>query len=148
MRSVTSVKQSELKEKWYLVDAKGQRIGRIATVVAQVLQGKNDPKSRNYHKPMNKVVIINASKIDFTEKKGLTKFYHSYSGFPGGLRFMRLDELMVKFPNKPIEFAIKGMLPHTKRGREMMANLRVFRDETHEHSAQTPEVININEIKL
>lgn len=148
MRSVTSIKQNELSERWFLVDAKGQRIGRIASIVAEILQGKNDPKARSYHKPMNKVVIINAKKIDFNEKKGMTKFYKTFSGFPGGLRFVRLDELNEKFPAKPLESAVKGMLPHTKRGREMMANLRVFAGAEHDHEAQTPEVININEIKL
>ncbi len=148
MKSVTSVKQSEIEEKWYLVDARGLRIGRLASTVAELLQGKNNPKMRNYHKPMNKVVIINASKIDFTEKRGMTKFYKSYSGYPSGLRYVSLEDLIKKFPAKPIEAAVKGMLPRTKRGREMLANLKIFGDENHDHEAQKPELINIKEIKL
>src|SRR6185369_402578 len=105
MKSITSIKQSEIKEKWYLVDATGQRIGTLASKVAELLQGKADPLARRYHKPMTKVVVVNAGKIDFTEKKGVSKFYKSYSGFPGGLRQVDLNHTFAKFPTRPIENA-------------------------------------------
>lgn len=148
MKSVTSIKQSEVQERWYLVNAEGLRIGRIASVVAELLQGKNDPKVRSYHKPMTKVVVTNAGKIDFNEKKGTTKFYRRYSGFPGGLKFENLKSTSHRLPIKPIRNAVAGMLPKTKRGREMIANLKVYADDQHPHEAQKPEVINIKELKL
>jgi len=148
MKNIASVKQSEIEEKWYLVDARGQRIGRLASIVAELLQGKNNPLVRSYHIPMVKVVVINATKLDFTEKRGITKFYKSYSGFPGGLRFINLKDLSKEIPERPIENAIKGMLPRTKRGDEMMANLKIYSTETHPHVAQNPEVVDIKSIKL
>jgi large subunit ribosomal protein L13 len=148
MKSVTSIKQSEITEKWYVVNAEGARIGRIATIVAELLLGKNDPLVRAYHKPMSKVIITNAEKIDFTEKKGLTKFYKNYSGFPDGLKFEALRELFLRNPAKPLTTAVRGMLPKTKRGREMIANLRVYPGATHQHEAQSPVVINLRDAKF
>jgi len=142
MRSITSIKQSDVREKWYLIDARGARIGRLASAAAQLLQAKNDVMARAYHKPMVKVVITNAEKIDFTEKRGMTKFYKSYSGFPGGLRYVSLEKLSEKHPAKPIEAAIKGMLPRTKRGQDMMANLRIYNNDEHNHQAQ--ELVKID----
>lgn len=148
MKSVTSIKQSDIQEKWYLVDATGYRIGNLASKVAELLQSKNNPMVREYHEPMTKVIVINASKIDFTEKRGMTKFFRSYSGYPGGLRFISLEEIFKTHPEKPIEIAVKGMLPKTKRGRAMIANLKVFANETHPHEAQQPEVIDLRNTKF
>ncbi len=148
MKNINRVSQSEIKEQWYLVDASGVRIGRLASKVAELLQGKNDVLKREYHKPMTKVIVINSDKLDFTAKRGMTKFYKSYSGFPGGLRFETLSELVEKKSDRPIMNAVKGMLPATKRGDEMLANLKVFSGEEHPHTAQTPTVINIKELKL
>jgi large subunit ribosomal protein L13 len=148
MKNINRVSQSEIKEKWYLVDASGLRVGLLASKVAELLQGKNDVLKRDYHKPMYKVVVINADKIDFTAKKGMTKFYKSYSGFPGGLKFESLEELVAKGSDRPIMNAVKGMLPATSRGDEMLANLKVFRNADHPHAAQTPTVINIRDLKL
>lgn len=148
MKSITSVKQSDIKEKWYLIDANGARIGRLASISAQLLQSKNDVLKRDYHVPMAKVVIINADKLDITEKRGMTKFYKSYSGFPGGLRYVSLKDLSVKHPEKPIESAIKGMLPRTKRGDNMMANLRIYAGEVHDHQAQDLEKIDLQNFKI
>src|SRR5512145_3039161 len=94
MKSTTSISQNEIKEKWYLVDAKGKRIGVIASKVAELLLGKGDPLIKDYHEPKVKVVIINAASIDYTPKKGMTKFYRNYSGYPDGLRFRSLSEVM------------------------------------------------------
>ena len=148
MKSITSVKQSEIKEKWYKIDATGQRIGTLASKIAELLQGKNLPLMRSYHKPMNKVVVINAGKIDFTVKRGMTKFYKSYSGYPGGLRFSPLSETFEKFPERPLTLAVKGMLPRTKRGEAMLVNLKVFAGEEHPHEAQKPEEIKIKNFRL
>ena len=148
MKSITSVKQSDIKEKWYIIDARGARIGRLASITAQLLLGKNDVLKRDYHEPMTKVVIINADKLDITEKRGMTKFYKSYSGFPGGLRYASLKDLSAKHPEKPIESAIKGMLPRTKRGADMMANLRIYAGEDHKHQAQELEKIDLQNFNI
>ena len=148
MKSISSVKQSEIQQKWYLIDATGQRIGTLASKVAQLLIGKNDPKMRPYHKPMAKVVVVNAGKIDFTFKRGMTKFYKSYSGYPDGLSFSSLENTFKKFPTRPLENAIKGMLPKTKRGDLMLGNLRVYADNTHPHEAQKFEVIDVKNFKI
>lgn len=148
MRSVTSIKQSDIQEKWYLIDARGARVGKLASVAAQLLQGKNDVMKRDYHKPMTKVIIINAKEIDFTDKRGLTKFYKSYSGFPGGLRYVSLRDLNKKHPAKPIESAIKGMLPRTKRGDMMLVNAKIYADNMHKHEAQQPETIDLQSFKI
>ncbi len=148
MKSITSVKQSDILEKWYLIDARGARIGKLASITAQLLLGKNDVLKRDYHEPKTKVVIINADKLDITEKRGMTKFYKSYSGFPGGLRYASLKDLSVKHPEKPIESAIKGMLPRTKRGKDMMANVRIYTGEEHKHQAQELEKIDLQTFNI
>ena len=148
MRSTTSIKQSDIKEKWYLVDVKDKRIGRVATVVSQLLRGRNNPLVRPYHNPKVKIIIINAGSIDFTEKKGLTKFYKNYSGFPGGLKFVNLEDTFKKFPERPLQIAIKGMLPKTKKGDEIFSNLYIYPGQDHKHEAQRPELIDIEDIKL
>jgi len=148
MKSVSSVKQSEIKEQWYLVDAAGQRIGVLASKVAEILMGKNNPLMKSYHKPANHVVIINAKNIDFTAKRAITKFFKNYSGYPGGLRFTNLEETHAKDPGKPLEQAIKGMLPRSKRGDLMFGNLKIFADDKHIHEAQKPEVVNLKKFKV
>lgn len=148
MRSVNSISQSDITEKWYLIDAEGQRIGLVASKAAELLQGKNNTLVRDYHKPMNKVIVINAAKIDATPKRKITKFYKNYSGFPDGLRFTSLEEYLEKDPTKPIQIAVKGMLPKTRRGDEMIINLRVFAGSEHSHEAQKPEKIDIKNFKL
>jgi large subunit ribosomal protein L13 len=148
MKSVASISKSKIEEKWYLVDAEGKRIGLIASKVAELLLGKANPLVKKYHNPNVKVVVINAEKIDYTPKRGLTKFYKSYSGFPDGLRFRNLDEIMKAKPELPIVSAVKGMLPRTKRGDEMIVNLKVFAGSEHPHQAQKPEVVNIKNLKL
>lgn len=148
MKSLTSVKQSEIKEKWYLIDAEGARIGRVATVAAELLLGKSNPLTKKYHKPMVKVVIVNAKKLDVNAKKGMTKFYKNYSGFPGGLKFTSLEDMMKVHPERPIENAVKGMLPKTKQGNELLTNLRVYADDQHPHEAQTLEKVDIRNYKI
>ncbi len=148
MKNINRVSQNELKEEWYLVDASGIRVGTLASKVAELLQGKNNVLKRDYHKPMTKVIVINSDKLDFTSKRGMTKFYKSYSGFPGGLKFESLSELVEKKSDRPIMNAVKGMLPSTKRGEEMLANLKVFSGAEHPHNAQSPVAVNIKELKI
>ena len=139
-----ATKQKEIEEKWYLIDAKGKRIGRIATKAAHLLMGKNNPLVKSYIDPKAKVVVINADKIDFTEKRGFSKFYMNYSGFPSGLKVTSLEDVMKKAPTKPLEHAIRGMLPRNKRGDALYTNLYVYASETHPHNGQQPVAVETN----
>lgn len=148
MKSITKISQNNVQEKWYLVDGAGLRIGTLASKVSELLQHKNDALYRPNLKPMVKVVVINSDKLDIPEKKGMSKFYKNYSGFPGGLRFTSLEDLMKKDSTKVIFNAVHGMLPKTKRGADMLGNLYIYRSESHKHEANQPEKIDILKIKL
>ena len=148
MKTVSSISQKEINEKWYLVDAEGKRMGILASKVAELLQGKNNPKIRSYHDPKVKVVVINVDKLDITPKRGLTKFYSAYSGYPGGIKYRNLSDQMKTNPTKPVELAVKGMLPRTKMGEVMLANLKLFAGKEHSHEAQQPELVNLKNLKL
>lgn len=148
MKSVSSISQNDITEKWYVVDATGARIGVLASKVSELLQGKNNPKMKKYHDPKVKVVVINTNNLDVTPKRGLTKFYSAYSGFPGGIKFSNLDDLMRSDSTKPVTLAVKGMLPRTKRGEAMLANLKVFTGSEYPHEAQQPEAINLKNLKI
>lgn len=148
MKSITKISQKAIKEKWYLVDATGLRVGTLASKVAELLQHKNDVFYRDNLKPMIKVVITNSDKLDIPQKRGISKYYKSYSGYPGGLKFTSLNDLMKKDSTKVIVNAVRGMLPKTKRGDEMLNNLYVYKSESHKHTANLPEKIDILKIKL
>jgi large subunit ribosomal protein L13 len=148
MKSITSISQTKIEEKWYLVDAEGQRIGVLASKIAEILQGKLNNMVRSYHDPKVKVVVINAGKVDVTPKRAMTKFYKTYSGYPGGLKHESLELLLKKNPTKPLHEAVKGMLPRSKRGDLMLANLRLFADSKHSHEAQQPEQINVKKVTI
>jgi large subunit ribosomal protein L13 len=132
-------KAGEIARKWYVVDASGQTLGRLATHVARILTGKNSPKYTPFIDAGDHVVVINAEKIRVTGMKSEQKVYHRYTGYPGGLRS---EEFVKRFERKPeriIEEAIIGMLPHTKMGRAMAKKLKVYRGDKHPHQAQQPE---------
>jgi len=132
-------KAGEIARKWYVVDASGQTLGRLATHVARILTGKHNTKYTPFIDTGDHVVVINADKIRVTGMKAEQKMYHRYTGYPGGLRS---EEFVKKFARKPervIEEAIVGMLPHTKMGRAMAKKLKVYRGEKHPHDAQRPE---------
>ncbi|MEP7103994.1 MAG: 50S ribosomal protein L13 [Candidatus Dojkabacteria bacterium] len=148
MKKTSSVSQKDIKENWYIVDAQGKRIGIVASKVAEILQGKMDKLVRDYHEPKTKVVVINAAKLDYTPKRGMTKFYKSYSGFAGGLKFQSLDEVMRKFPGRPLENAIRGMLPRTKQADKMMANLKIYSGAEHIHEAQNPTPLDVKKLSI
>lgn len=143
-----TVSQKEINEQWYLIDAAGHRVGRVASIAAELLLGKNDPLVKDYLKPRKHVVVINSAKLDHTPKRAMTKFFKRYSGYPGGLTVEDLETRFKKNPNFVIEHAIKGMLPKNSRGRAIYSNLRVYAGEEHEHEAQKPEKVDITQIKL
>jgi large subunit ribosomal protein L13 len=132
-----------IERKWFVVDANGQTLGRLATKAASVLAGKLNPKYVPYIDMGDHVVVINAEKIRVTGLKAETKMYRRYTGFPGGLREESYTRLLARKPEKIVEEAIKGMLPKTKMGRQMATKLKVYRGEQHPHEAQAPQPLSV-----
>ena len=128
----------DISRKWYVVDASGQTLGRLATKAAMVLSGKTNPKYVPYIDMGDHVIVINAEKVRLTGLKDQTKLYRRYTGFPGGLREESFTRLIKRRPEKVLEEAIKGMLPKSKLGRAMGSKLKVYRGDKHPHTAQKP----------
>jgi large subunit ribosomal protein L13 len=129
--------------KWYVVDASGQTLGRLATRAASVLSGKLNPQYVPYIDTGDHVIVINAEKVRLTGLKSQNKLYRRYTGFPGGLREESFTRLLKRRPEKILEEAIKGMLPKTKMGRAMGSKLKVYRGDKHPHEAQQPVALEI-----
>jgi large subunit ribosomal protein L13 len=123
---------------WYVVDANGLTLGRLATVVASLLKGKHKPTYTPHVNCGDNVIVINADKIKLTGNKWQDKLYHSHSGYLGGLKTTNAEEVMAKHPTRIVEHAIKGMLPHTKLGDQMRRQLYVYASNEHPHAAQKP----------
>jgi len=128
----------DISRKWYVVDASGQTLGRLATKADSVLSGKLNPQYVPYIDMGDHVIVINAEKIRLTGLKDQKKLYRRYTGFPGGLREESFTRLINRRPEKVLEEAIKGMLPKSKMGRQMATKLKVYRGEKHPHTAQKP----------
>lgn len=135
--------QGEIARKWYVVDADGQTLGRLAARVARVLMGKENPKYTPFLDTGDHVVVVNAAKVRVTGMKAEQKRYHRYTGYPGGLRTEEFKERMARKPESVVEAAIVGMLPHTKLGRSMASKLKVYRGDKHPHQAQKPEALEL-----
>ena len=132
---------AKIDRKWYVVDAEGQTLGRLASEIAKVLRGKNKPEFTPHVDTGDYVVIVNAEKIKVTGKKLDQKIYYSHSEYVGGMKETTLKELLAKKPEKVIELAVKGMLPKGPLGRAMLAKLHVYAGAEHPHAAQKPEVL-------
>ena len=135
--------KGEIARKWFVIDADGQTLGRLATRVARILTGKDNPKYTPFLDTGDHVIVINAEKIRLTGLKSQQKVYRRYTGFPGGLREESFVRLMARRPEKIVEDAIKGMLPKSKMGRQMGTKLKVYRGDKHPHQAQQPEVLEL-----
>ena len=131
------------ERKWYVVDAEGQTLGRLATEVANVLRGKNKPTYTPHVDTGDYVIVVNASKIKVTGKKMEQKIYYSHSDYVGGMRETTLREMMAKKPEDVITHAVKGMLPKGPLGRSMITKLHVYAGPEHEHAAQKPEAYEL-----
>jgi len=129
--------------KWYVVDAKGKTVGRLATEVARVISGKNNPAWTPFLDMGDHCVVINARHAIFKGSKNDQKLYRRHTQFPGGLREVSVKDMFEKHPERVIELAVKGMLPKTKLGKAMAKKLRVYADADHRHKAQKPEAITI-----
>ncbi len=137
-------KPDEVQAKWLLVDAEGLVLGRLATRVAGILKGKHKAIYSPHMDVGDHVVIINADKIRVTGKKADTKRYYRHTGYPGGLRSDSFEDLMTKAPERILQKAIWGMLPHNKLGRKMYKKLKVYAGTAHPHDPQKPEKIELN----
>jgi large subunit ribosomal protein L13 len=137
-------KAEEVKRKWYVVDADGKPLGRLASEVASVLRGKNKPTYTPHVDTGDHVIVINAEKVVLTGNKLDQKVYRHHSGWPGGMKETKYRQLIAKSPEKVIELAVKGMLPHNSLGRAMFRKLKVYKGAEHEHQAQKPEILEIN----
>lgn len=135
--------QGEIARKWYVVDADGQTLGRLAARVARVLMGKENPKYTPFLDTGDHVVVINAAKVRLTGMKGENKVYHRYTGYPGGLRSEEFKKRIERKPAAVLQDAIVGMLPHTKLGRSMAGKLKVYAGDKHPHQAQKPEALEL-----
>jgi large subunit ribosomal protein L13 len=136
-------KQGEIARKWYVVDATGQTLGRLASRVANILAGKENPRYTPFIDTGDHVVVINAGKIHLTGMKSEAKVYRHYTGYPGGLREEDFRKRFVRRPELVVQEAIEGMLPKTKMGRAMAKKLKVYRDDKHPHQAQKPEGLSL-----
>ena len=137
-------KKETVERKWYVVDAEGKTLGRLATQVATVLRGKNKPTYTPHIDCGDYVIVINAEKVVLTGNKLEDKMYYNHSGFPGGLRERNAKTMIEKYPEEMVARAIKGMLPHNALGRAMGKKLFVYAGADHKHEAQKPEVMEIN----
>jgi large subunit ribosomal protein L13 len=135
---------SNIERKWYVVDAEGQTVGRLAAEVAKVLRGKNKPTFTPHVDTGDFVIVINADKAKFTGKKLTDKTYFRHSGYQGGTTFTSAGLMMQKFPTRVIEHAVKGMLPKNRLGAQMYRKLNVYAGPEHPHAAQKPEELKLN----
>jgi len=136
-------KEAEIEKKWYLVDAEGKILGRLASKIAQILSGKNKPIYTPHMDVGDFVVVINAQKVKVTGGKEEKKMYYHHSGYPGGIKGIVYEKLLKKKPEMIIQEAVKGMLPKSKLGRKMFKKLKVYAGGKHLHQAQEPEKIEL-----
>lgn len=138
-----SAKPLEVKRSWYLIDAEGKTLGRLATEVASRLRGKHKPEYTPHVDTGDYIVVVNAEKIHATGKKMQNKMYHHHTGYIGNLKSISMEKLLDKAPERVIEHAVKGMLPRNSLGRSMYNKLKVYAGTDHPHTAQQPETLEI-----
>ena len=134
-------KAGEIVRKWYVVDASQQPLGRVASRVASILMGKENPKYTPFLDTGDHVIVVNAEKIKVTGLKANVKVYHHYTGYPGGLRTEEFSKRLTRKPERIVEDAVARMLPKNKMGKQMITKLQVYRGDKHPHQAQKPEVL-------
>ncbi|MBI5878359.1 MAG: 50S ribosomal protein L13 [Chloroflexi bacterium] len=140
-----ALKEADIQRDWWVVDAEGQTLGRLATRIATLLRGKHKPTFSTHLDTGDFVIVVNAEKIKVTGKKLDDKMYYAYSGYAGGLRTTPLREQLAKHPDRVIKSAVKGMLPDTRMTEKLMGKLKVYRKAEHPHGAQNPKVYTIQE---
>jgi large subunit ribosomal protein L13 len=142
-----SANKATVEKEWVLVDAEGQTLGRLASVIALMLRGKHKTSFTPHVDCGDNVIVINADKVTLTGEKMTAKEYIRHTGYPGGQRIVKADELMKKHPTRLIEYAVKGMLPKNRLGHAIFRNLYVYEGPEHKHEAQQPKLIDLKTIK-
>lgn len=137
-----------LEPKWYVVDAAGQRLGRLATEIATILRGKNKPSFTPHMDTGDFVIVVNAEQVVVTGRKSEQKLYRRHSGRPGGMKTETFNQLQQRIPNRIVEKAVKGMLPKNAMGRKLFTKLKVYSGAEHPHQSQKPELLEINTIPV
>ena len=137
-------KTAEIDRKWYIVDAAGKAVGRVAAEVAKVLRGKHKPTFTPHMDTGDHVIVINASQLVFTGNKATQKTYFRHSGYQSGAKYMVAGKLLASRPERVMEMAVKGMLPKNRLGADMYRKLKVYAGAEHPHAAQQPEILEIN----
>lgn len=140
MQKTYMAKADEVERKWYIIDASGKTLGRMASEIARILRGKHKPIYTPHIDTGDYVIVVNAEKVKVTGKKRQNKIYYHHTGYPGGLKVISYDKLLEKKPVRIIETAVKGMLPHNRLGRKMYKKLKVYAGPNHPHQAQKPEI--------
>jgi large subunit ribosomal protein L13 len=138
-----SANAKTVNKQWVVVDAQGEILGRLSSKIAMIIRGKNKPEYTPHVDCGDNVIVINADKVKLTGNKFSDKVYTSYTGYPGGQRFISPKELMAKHPKRVIEKAVRGMLPKTKLGAKLYTNLFVYAGAEHPHAAQSPKTIKL-----
>ena len=138
-----SPRASEIERTWYVVDAEGLTLGRMASEVARILRGKHKPTFSPHLDTGDHVIIVNAAKVALTRDKAESKLVHRHTGFPSGIRTATYGELLERRPEETIRRTIRGMLPKNRLGRQMLTKLKVYAGPTHPHSAQKPEALEL-----
>lgn len=138
-----SAKATEIQREWFVVDATGKTLGRMATEIARRLRGKHKPEYTPHVDTGDYVVVVNAEKVQVTGNKAKDKIYHSHTGYPGGLKSISFEKLIDKAPERTIESAVKGMLPRNPLGRAMFSKLKVYAGAEHPHTAQQPQALEL-----
>ena len=137
------VNPKDVERKWWLVDAEGQTLGRLASRITTVLRGKHKPIYSPHMETGDYVVVVNAEKIVVTGRKTEQKIYYRHTGYPGGLKETRFKDMMVRHPTFAVKQAVKGMLPKNRLGRKMLRKLKVYAGPEHPHQAQQPQVLEL-----
>ena len=136
-------KMKDVKKKWYIIDAEGKTLGRLASQIAAILRGKRKPTFTPYMDMGDNVVVVNAEKVRVTGRKFDQKKYYRHSGYPGGIKVTDFSDMIKDKPERVISIAVKGMLPHNRLGRAMLRHLKVYRGPDHSHEAQQPERLEL-----
>ena len=139
-----SIRANEISREWFIVDAEGQTLGRLASEIAQIIRGKKKPFFTPHMNMGDFVVVINAEKVKVTGNKEMDKTYFRHSGYPGGVTQISLRKVRQDYPERIITNAVKGMLPHNRLGRQLLTHLKVYSGTDHPHSAQLPKTITFN----
>ena len=142
MNKTTTPSIENIKREWFLVDATDKTLGRLATEIAVILRGKNKPSFTPHLDTGDFVIVVNAEKIEVTGKKSSQKLYRRHSGRPGGMKIEKFETLQERIPERIIEQAVKGMLPHNSLGRQQFRKLKVYKGPDHPHAAQDPVLLN------